>query len=292
MVQHFKSTAQFGEDWIAFMLSQRRTDGFYIEIGGNSPIFDSTTFSLYRLGWHGIVFEPNPVHKIPHRAIRPRDHFVEAAAWSEDKELQLVIPNVNGWARTSEIGLESTLFQSSQKISTIQVSGVRVSTALKSIEFDGEIDFMSIDVEGDVLQVLKGMEFTWTRPKVICIEASEYTSWELQQTEDNSGPSLKFLCGQGYRVIGRDQANYWLVDETLDSIDLEFRPPILEIDFNLMGHLDYEEILQGVSSDLSWGDMKDLVLEIFRKESQKLTLIEKSRYFKIYSRLRKLKRSA
>ena len=55
-----------------------RRDGFYIDIGSGHPVYDNTSFAFYLAGWRGVTVEPNPWLAALTRAVRPRDHHVEA----------------------------------------------------------------------------------------------------------------------------------------------------------------------------------------------------------------------
>jgi FkbM family methyltransferase len=282
----FRSSSQFGEDFRAFLLNSRRTDGYYVEIGGNSPIFDSTTFGLYLLGWHGLVIEPNPAHRPIHEIVRPRDSYIEAAAWSENKDVVLNIPEINGWARSAEFGNNSKLFSSSENLRTIEVSGVRVSTVLEKLNIQTPIDFMSIDVEGDSIKVLEGIDFSTHRPKIICIEAGEYINWSSQDSQDNSEAIISFLCKEKYLKIGVDPANIWFRDE-LSSEPQEIFPQKIKSKFELLKPGDFQGIVSAFPPQIEWSDICELTIEMFKRANEQISRLESSVFFKFYLILKK-----
>lgn len=55
-----KFTGQFFQDLIAYLYLQKKTDGFFVDIGANDGISGSNTYALEQMGWKGICIEPQP----------------------------------------------------------------------------------------------------------------------------------------------------------------------------------------------------------------------------------------
>lgn len=72
----FISYSQFGEDAIVASLVRGRKDGVYVDVGAYHPHLYSNTYAFYRLGWRGLVIDPNPRLKRLFSIFRPRDTFV------------------------------------------------------------------------------------------------------------------------------------------------------------------------------------------------------------------------
>ena len=55
------NTSQFhsnaGQDEFAFKLNNKKTNGFYLEIGCGDPIFENNTIFLESIGWSGISID-------------------------------------------------------------------------------------------------------------------------------------------------------------------------------------------------------------------------------------------
>lgn len=51
------STAQAGQDKFAFYMSGEKTDGTFLDIGCNDPVFHSNTFALESVGWRGLLVD-------------------------------------------------------------------------------------------------------------------------------------------------------------------------------------------------------------------------------------------
>src|ERR1700730_17986130 len=80
------SYAQRFEDLYLMRCFGERAGGFYIDIGSGHPVYDNVSFAFYLKGWRGITVEPNPWLSRLSRAVRPRDHHVEALVGSESGE--------------------------------------------------------------------------------------------------------------------------------------------------------------------------------------------------------------
>src|SRR5258707_14113453 len=72
------SYAQRYEDMHLLRALGEQAGGFYIDIGSGHPVYDNVSFVFYLRGWRGITVEPNPWLAQLSRAVRPRDHHVEA----------------------------------------------------------------------------------------------------------------------------------------------------------------------------------------------------------------------
>src|SRR5690348_6483959 len=67
------SFAQNHEDVLLRRLFPDSTDGFYIDVGANHPVYHSVTKHFYDRGWRGINIEPVPTVFEELRAQRDRD---------------------------------------------------------------------------------------------------------------------------------------------------------------------------------------------------------------------------
>jgi hypothetical protein len=54
------SRSQAGQDWFAYNVLSKKTDGTFLEIGGCHPVEINNTYELERLGWRGYSFDHDP----------------------------------------------------------------------------------------------------------------------------------------------------------------------------------------------------------------------------------------
>ena len=50
--------SQCGQDWFLDFLFSYKNNGFFLDIGGNDPIFINNTYFFEKKGWEGLAFEP------------------------------------------------------------------------------------------------------------------------------------------------------------------------------------------------------------------------------------------
>jgi len=203
------SYAQRFEDLYLMRCFGDRADGFYIDIGSGHPVYDNVSFAFYLKGWHGITVEPNPWLSRLSRAVRPRDHHVEALVGSACGEATFyLVREFHGLSTMIEPHAQAALAQFGKSAQAITVP----LTTLRELcagQAPASFDFLKIDVEGAEPQVLFGGDWQRYRPKVVVVEAlAPYTlapafaQWE------------PFLAEHGYSYVWFDSLNrYYLAAE-------------------------------------------------------------------------------
>lgn len=166
--------SQFGEDEILAKIFNEKNNGLCIEVGANDGINDSTTMYFEKIGWDCILVEPNPVLCNLIRASRSAT-LVEVAASDRSGEATLFV--AEGAERAHGVSTISSSEESLSKITSygfsyreIKVQTKTLEEILNEVKLDGQIDFISIDVEGHELEVLKGFSVERWSPTVILLE--------------------------------------------------------------------------------------------------------------------------
>lgn len=170
------SYSQCGEDLIVKYIFDARgvRQPDYLDIGAYDPCRFSNTALFYLLGSSGINVEANPSRIAKFRRLRPRDTVVCAAVTEKSGPCSLVVPE----------GGETLAFVEPERVSPEdQHCGKRVSIAGLSLDdlldqfCAGKFpDFLSLDVEGLDVQILKQAPFHRTKPKIICVETISYST--------------------------------------------------------------------------------------------------------------------
>ncbi len=169
--------------------------GFFVEVGASDPEENSQTFLLERNGWNGILVEPQSACCDRIRQLRPKAQLFQVACGS---------PEQRGRACLQLKGQTSKLISSnSPELSATRHEEVQVMTLDDVLEqaHNAQIHFVSIDVEGNDLQVLQGFDLKKHRPKVILIE-------------DDFRSRLKiywYMKEQGYCLVKRTGSNNWYI---------------------------------------------------------------------------------
>src|SRR5262249_24604096 len=137
-----------------------------VEVGANRPQQESQTWHLERLGWTGVLIEPQP--DLARELSRQRAARVFEVACSSPQ-------NAGKRMRLHVAGALSALDRNrmapgAQPERTIEVPVRTLDDVLTEAFAPQEFQFMSIDVEGHELEVLSGFDLEHWRPQLILIE--------------------------------------------------------------------------------------------------------------------------
>jgi FkbM family methyltransferase len=199
------SYSQNGEDIIIYgifeALSKKRI--FYLDVGGYHPYTGSNTALFYLTGSKGIVIEPNPELFKQFPLKRPRDINLNIGV-SIQSGTQLFFLSSSG-ALGSLIPDEEK--KSSPDIHELDPISIPVQTLPEIIKenADGKvIDFLSLDIEGMELPVLRTLDFRELFPLVICVETARYSP---SRQKEKRTDILDFLATKGYFVYADTYIN-------------------------------------------------------------------------------------
>lgn len=174
MVKIFSSSSgyfsQEGQDRIVHdHFFKGRPIGFFCDVGANHPVKYNNTKFFEDLGWKGLVFEPLPNMKELWNIERKALLFPFAAS---DVEGELVFSIVSDSEKHGD--MLSFVKETKDSKYIFDTKEILVKTRpLKSVLQENgitSIDYMSIDVEGHELNVLKGIDFNAVRINVLTIE--------------------------------------------------------------------------------------------------------------------------
>ena len=216
------SYAQEGEDLILaalFDLRDSKRAGFYIDVGAHHPQRFSNTFLFYISGWTGINIDAMPGSMRAFRRERPRDINIEAAVGDDSKALtyyEFNEPGLNGFCRDRvPMGYHGWTIVGKRQLVTTTLAQL-----LEEHMPRGElIDFMSVDVEGFDLQVLRSNDWAKFRPAVILVE--DYAANELSCSDDSN--IATYLAENGYQFCCRTLLTKFFVEK--DQIESTIRGP-------------------------------------------------------------------
>lgn len=171
------SYAQCGEDIIVdYILSGLGIEKVnYLDIGAHDPIYLSNTYYFYKQGGHGVCIEPDPSLGEAFQTARPRDIYLPigiGATRGTGEFFVMTTPTLNTFSR-----VEAERYQSYGTERIERIISVEVRTINEVIEeyCRKTPHFVSIDVEGLDLAILKTLNFSTHRPRVICVETQTYT---------------------------------------------------------------------------------------------------------------------
>lgn len=211
-----RTTAQSGEDAILAyaikMLGYKWSDITYLDLGANHAKTLSNTYYFYKNGAKGVLVEANP-ELIPElRLFRSRDIILNKCITKESREnVDFYIFNGDGLSTTNKENAEEMLKQNSQlRIKkVVSVSTISLEKILQTYFTEGPT-IMNIDIEGEELNILNGLDFQKFRPMFIIIEMIPYRP-RLVVGEKNQEIEL-FLNGKGYKEYAFTGINSIFID--------------------------------------------------------------------------------
>ncbi|MCD7972296.1 MAG: FkbM family methyltransferase [Candidatus Azobacteroides sp.] len=199
----FTSYSQEGEDMVVKSLFENKKGykGFYVDIGAHHPFRFSNTAYFYKKGWRGINIEPTPGAINIFNRFRKKDINIQGAIGLSDKPLlfyQFNEPALNGFDKR----LSESRHHGDNKyeiINTTEIAVSKLSTVLDSCLEEGKkIDFLTLDVEGMEMEVLKSNDWFKYKPDYIFL-IEEHTS-----IVDTIGNEIyTYLKGLNYSFIAK-----------------------------------------------------------------------------------------
>ena len=170
--------------------------GYFVEVGANDPYALSQTWQLEQAGWTGILIEPQPALAARLRAERKARVFAVACSARENSGRTMTL-HVAG--PLSSLNRER-MAAGAQPETTIEVPVRTLDSVLEEAGAPAGFDFLSIDVEGHEVEVLRGLDLARWQPRLIMLE---------DHVPDLSRHN--YLTAQRYRIIRRFENNGWYV---------------------------------------------------------------------------------
>ena len=192
--------SQEGEDILLNRYFHWKKNGFFIDVGAHHPQRFSNTYFFYKLGWRGINIDAMPGSMKPFQELRPEDINIEQPVSDEEAELTYHIfsdPALNGFSAELSAGRNTKEFFLKEKI---QLRTRRLDDILSEHVPSGtKIDFISVDVEGLDLQVLKSNDWNLYRPEFVLVECLK--TGTLSELEGNE--TAIYLKSLGYEPVSK-----------------------------------------------------------------------------------------
>ena len=179
-ITHKKISYSFGGvDSLVLNIFKNNNNGFYVDIGCGHPIKNNNTYLLSKKGWRGINVDLDKENINLFNIYRNKDENINIAISDQIKEVDLYFYHSKSAINT--INKETADFQKAKVSSIKKIKSKPLNEILENSKFkDIKIDFLSIDVEGSELLVLKNFNFKKYSPKVIVVE---YLDLSLKKLE-------------------------------------------------------------------------------------------------------------
>ena len=195
-----------GVDSLVANIFKDNNDGFYVDIGCGHPIKNNNTYLLNKRGWKGINIDLDEENIDLFNIYRKKDENINIAVSNDNKEVDLYFYHSKSAINT--ISKEAANYQKAKVSSVKKVKSKTLNEILINSKFkDIQIDFLSIDVEGSELLVLKNFDFKKYSPKVIVVE---YLDLSLPKLEIKNLNVKNVISSQLYNLITSN--NYTLAN--------------------------------------------------------------------------------
>jgi len=199
--QTHTSYSQEGEDMVlrSFYEGQKNYRGFFVDVGAHHPSRFSNTNYFYKKGWRGINIEPTPGAIKAFNMFRKRDLNLNIGISSVKDKLTFYCfnePALNGFSK--EISEERNTSKKYKIIKEVEVETYPLADVLdKNLPANQQIDFLTIDVEGLDLQVLKSNNWDKYKPSYILVED------RIEFDNLTNSEVYTYLKKQGYQLVAK-----------------------------------------------------------------------------------------
>lgn len=175
--------------------------GTFLDIGANDGITFSNTRALYERGWKGVMVEPSPkaFEKLKALYNGHKGFYIYPYAIS-DHNGKKMLQESGALCSASDVGLVSTFhahekarFDKSVSYTPVEVKSFRWKTFLNRLTIK-QFDFVSMDCEGDELNILPEMDLVKT--KAICLEWNTKPELKTEYEKYLSGFRLIYTSGE------------------------------------------------------------------------------------------------
>jgi FkbM family methyltransferase len=177
--------------------------GYFVEVGANDPRERSQTWLLEQSGWTGVLIEPQPDLATELRAKRKAKVFSVACSSPENAGRELPFHVAGPLSSLDRKGMAPGAMP--EKIINVPIR--TLDSILAEAGSPTRFDFLSIDVEGHEIEVLRGFDIARWRPRLILLE---------DHVADLS--KHRYLVAAGYRIIRRYENNGWYVPRESEVI--------------------------------------------------------------------------
>lgn len=197
------SFSQEGEDRVLYRMFQSRLarPGFYVDVGAHHPTRFSNTYLFYRMGWRGLNLDAMPGSMDAFARVRPRDVNLEIAV--AEKAGVLTYHSFNEPALntfSAPLAEEYLKVPGVTRLATKEIACRPLAEVLRErVPAGTKIDFLTVDVEGLDLEVLRSNDWSRFRPEIVLVEALETPDLSAVAGSETA----RFLADLGYAAVSK-----------------------------------------------------------------------------------------
>ena len=191
--------SHWGIDLIITKLLNSKNKGIYIDVGCHHPFLNNHSYLLYKSGWEGINIDLDYNSIDMFNFFRKSDVNIQTAVTDHKGEVDLYFYHNRAAKNTisKEFGSDA---KEQKKINSDTLNNIIENSKFKN----SKIDFVSIDVEGNEMNVLSGFNLKKYKPKLILLEfilPNKKEFYEKDINEITNSEVYKFLIKNEYKLI-------------------------------------------------------------------------------------------
>jgi len=192
-----ESKSQNGQDLFALLSSDFKKNGVFIEFGAyDGVIFSNTHLLEKQFGWNGILIDPIPSH-FESMKLNRKCKLIHAAITAELQDSVLIeeLPASD----LSKFVEKRGIFKKTHEVKAFTLQEI-IDQYLSS----NEIDFLSIDIEGRDIDILKSLDLNRYRINAICVE---------HNFREGSDELIRYMASNRYDLLYSEfsKNDYWFV---------------------------------------------------------------------------------
>ena len=191
------SKSQNGQDLFALLSNDFKKNGVFIEFGAYDGVIFSNTYLLEKqFGWNGILIDPIPNHYESMKLNR-KCKLIHGAITAEKQDSVLIeqLPASD----LSKFVEKRGIFKKTHEVKAFTLQEV-IDQNLPATE----IDFLSIDIEGNDIDILKSLDLNRYKITAVCVE---------HNFREGSDEIIGYMDKNGYDLAYSEfsKNDYWFV---------------------------------------------------------------------------------
>ena len=196
-----KSYSSNSVDLIINELFKNKQKGIYIDVGCNHPFIGNNTYKLFKKGWSGINIDLDYTFIDSFNFYRPNDYNLQIGVSDKNGDQEMYFHHERSAINTLD-SKRSTKSILKKNIKTLTLNNIIENSKFKN----QQIDYLSIDVEGFELNVLKGFDLNKYKPQALSIEYIDPEMIKEEYYHQNINNVLhsdlyKLLTNHGYHFV-------------------------------------------------------------------------------------------
>lgn len=194
---NMKTYAQLNQDlWVLELLQKR--DGWFVEFGAFHPEKLSNTKLLEEHGWRGVSVDPFPNGDW---TTRPNTTLIKSAVTGDGRQIEFVKADELGGI-AEHISAHAATVKDAERAT---ISSITPTDVLAAANAPREIDYISLDVEGAELEILRAFPFDEYDVTLLTVEHN----YEEPKRRD----IRNLLRTKGFRLVANNRWDDCYVNE-------------------------------------------------------------------------------